>query len=288
MAFFEELQRRKVFRVGITYVIAGWIIIQVADTLFPTFGAPPWVMPVFTTMVMLGFPLALVLAWAFEITPIGIRITQDEDTARGSPSGIILNFIIMGVMAVAIVWLVLDRNMDDAASVAETTAAQPNPIAEAGAPVILANSIAVLPFENLSPDPNNAYFAAGIHDTVLLELSKIKDMNVIARPSVLPYAQTTKPLSDIAAELRVQTIMEGSVQYAEGQVRITAQLINPETGAHLWSGNYDRPFTDVFTIQSEIAQNIARAIGAKLLPEELTSISRQQTDSEKGQAQQSG
>lgn len=141
-------------------------------------------------------------------------------------------------------------------------------------------AIAVLPFENLSPDPDNAYFAAGIHDTVLHELAKISDMNVIARTSVMQYANTTLPVTEIANTLNVGSIMEGTVQYAEGQVRITAQLINPETGAHIWSGNFDRPFADVFTIQSDIAQSIANAIGAELLPRELQQITRQQTASE--------
>jgi len=288
MSFIDELKKRNVFKVGITYVIVAWVVIQVADTLFPTFGAPAWVMPVFTTIIMLGLPLALVLAWAFEITPIGVRLTVDEDTVKGSPSGLLLNVVIMGIMALVIVWLVVDRyRMDDATTVADTVNASSTTGSASSATIAsnrLPNSIAVLPFANLSPDENNAYFAAGIHDTVLLELSKITDMNVIARTSVLPYADTTLPLDNIAETLNVETIMEGSVQYVEGQVRITAQLINPETGAHLWSGNYDRPFADIFTIQSEIAQNIASAIGAELLPEELQQISRRQTDSEEALA----
>lgn len=287
MSFFDELKRRSVFKVGVTYIIAGWIVIQVADTLLPTYGAPPWIMPVFTTIILLGFPLALVLAWALEVTPIGIRITVDEDTVKGSPSGLILNFIIMGVMAVVIIWLVFDRSRMPETSSGDTVSMNTGQDEQTVSPeetARLPNSIAVLPFENLSPDPNNAYFAAGIHDTVLLELSKISDMNVISRTSVLPYADSNKSIEEIAKELNVETVMEGSVQYAEGQVRITAQLINPLTDAHIWSGNFDRPFSDVFRIQSDIAQSIASAIGATLLPEELQSISRQQTDSEEALA----
>jgi len=280
MSFFSELKRRKVFRVGVTYIIAGWIIIQVADTLLPTYGAPAWVMPVFTTMILLGFPLSLVLAWALEVSPSGVHVTHDGDTNKGSPSGLILNFVIMGVMAAVILWLVIDQSrVTDAPSVTTVSESESQPLL-VGQSNRLPNSIAVLPFENLSPDPDNAYFAAGIHDTVLHELAKISDMNVIARTSVLPYAGTALPIAEIAETLNVENIMEGTVQYAEGHVRITAQLINPETGAHIWSGNFDRPFSDVFTIQSEIAQSIANAIGSELLPQELQLISQQYTSSE--------
>lgn len=284
MSFFAELKRRNVFKVGLTYIIVAWIIIQVADTLLPTYGAPAWVMPVFTTVILLGLPLALVLSWALEISPAGISVTHDGDTTKGSPSGLLLNFVIMGVMACVIIWLVIDRSTDtDTQTVATTTEEnmQTLPAQEvAVASTRLPNSIAVLPFENLSPDPDNAYFAAGIHDTVLHELAKISDMNVIARTSVMQYANTTLPVGEIADTLNVGSIMEGTVQYAEGQVRITAQLINPDTGSHIWSGNFDRPFADVFTIQSEIAQSIANAIGAELLPQELASIRQQYTQSE--------
>jgi TolB-like protein len=283
MALIEELKRRKVFRVAAAYAIVAWLAIQAASILLPTYGAPAWVMPVFTTVVMLGFPLALVLAWALEITPGGVRVTADTQPPRGALSGLTLNLFIMGVMALVIVALVVKLNVEAPTSeldAADLQAAAAAPTTSPAPANLLPNSIAVLPFANLSPDANNAYFAAGIHDTVLLELSKIRDMNVIARTSVLPYADTELPLAEIAATLRVENILEGSVQYAEGQVRITAQLINPSTGAHLWSGNYDRPFADVFAIQSEIASNIARAIGAELLPEELQQIGRRQTASE--------
>ena len=282
MSFFAELKRRNVFKVGLAYVIVAWIIIQVADTLLPTYGAPAWVMPVFTTIILLGFPLALVLSWALEISPSGISVTHDGDTTKGSPSGLILNFVIMGVMAVVILWLVFDRGQSPATIEVISTPEESTAIVEQ--PSRLPNSIAVLPFENLSPDPDNAYFAAGIHDTVLHELAKISDMNVIARTSVMPYADTTLSISEIAETLNVESIMEGTVQYAEGQVRITAQLINPETGAHIWSGNFDRPFADVFTIQSEISQRIADAIGAELLPQELQQITRQSFVSEEAYA----
>jgi len=133
---------------------------------------------------------------------------------------------------------------------------------------VLPNSVAVLPFENLSPDPDNAYFAAGIHDTILSELAKIADMNVIARSSVLIYADRQTAISKIAEELNVETVMEGTVQYADNKVRINVQLIDPETGAQLWTGTYARDFSDIFVIQSEIAIHIAMALEAELLPEE--------------------
>ena len=144
---------------------------------------------------------------------------------------------------------------------------------------VLTNSVAVLPFENLSPDPNNAYFAAGVHDTILNELAKINDVNVIARTTMLRYEESDKTLSEIADELNVETIMEGSVQYANNRVRITAQLIDPGTGSHLWSENYDRDFDDIFEIQSDIATRIASALEAELLPTERLVIERPLTNS---------
>ena len=144
---------------------------------------------------------------------------------------------------------------------------------------VLPNSVAVLPFTNLSSDPDEAFFAAGIHDTVLHELAKIRDLNVIGRTSVLQYADGQTPISEIAETLNVETVLEATVQYAEGQVRITAQLIDPDTGAHLWSGNYDRPFRDIFAIQSEIAIRIAMALETELLPSEQESIERPLTES---------
>ncbi len=144
---------------------------------------------------------------------------------------------------------------------------------------VLANSIAVLPFENLSSDPDNAYFATGVHDALLNELAKISDMNVISHASVLRYGDGQTPIRQIAAELNVETVMEGTVQYADNQVRITAQLIDPETGAHLWSENYNRNFSGIFAIQTEIALNIAMALEAELLPAEIESIERPPTNS---------
>ncbi len=143
----------------------------------------------------------------------------------------------------------------------------------------LPNSIAVLPFENVSPDPDNAYFATGIHDTLLNELAKISDINVISHTSVLRYADGQTPFRQIAAELNVETVMEGTVQYADNQVRITAQLIDSETGAHLWSENYDRDFSGIFAIQTEIASNIAMALEAEVLPADRESIERPPTNS---------
>jgi TolB-like protein/Flp pilus assembly protein TadD len=291
-SFFTELKRRNVFKVGVAYIIVAWLLIQVADTLLPTFGAPDWVMPVFSAIILLGLPLAVILAWAFELTPEGVKPTSavnaDESITQGT--GQRLNLIIIGVMALAIAFLVIDNYVlkDEpvvVSEIASTQAIVEAPV-ETTTPVeveeqrqVLSNSVAVLPFENLSPDPNNAYFAAGIHDTILNELAQINDVNVIARTTMLRYEGSDKTLSEIAEELNVETIMEGSVQYANNRVRITAQLIDPITGSHLWSENYDRDFDDIFEIQSDIATRIAAALEAELLPKERRVIERPLTDS---------
>ena len=249
-------------------------------------------MPVFSAIIILGLPLAVILAWAFELTPGGVKPTStvnaNESITQGT--GQRLNLVITGVMALAIAFLVIDNYImeDELVVVTEiaSTQATVEGRVETAAPVVveeqrqlLPNSVAVLPFENLSPDPNNAYFASGIHDTILNELAKINDVNVIARTTMLRYEESDKSLSEIADELNVETIMEGSVQYANDRVRITAQLIDPVTGSHLWSENYDRDFDDIFEIQSDIATRIAMALEAELLPEERQVIETPLTDS---------
>ena len=280
MSFFTELKRRNVFKVGVAYAIVAWLLIQVADILLPTFQAPDWVMRVFALFVILGFPLAVFLAWAYELTPEGIKVTTSEGPAQyhTRTTGQRLNYFIMGVLVLAVVFLFIDKyflTTEQEITVQETI----QPAVKEDKRSVLPNSIAVLPFENLSADQTHAYFAAGIHDSILHELAKIGALNVIARTTMLRYAGTSRSIGEIAGELNVETVMEGTVQYADDQVRITAQLINPATGAHLWSGNYDKPFKDIFSIQSEIATRIAQALEAELLPDERESLNRIPTES---------
>jgi len=232
---------------------------------------PEWFATVAILIVAIGFPIALILSWAFGLTPEGVVRDQGSNVAVQS-SGRRIEYVLIGLLVVAVGWL---------AYRVETMPSVPRVeiVAEDSDSEILSNSVAVLPFENLSLDPQNAFFAIGIHDTILNELAKIADLNVIARTSVLRYADGQTPIAQIADELNVETVMEGTVQYAEGQVRITVQLINPETGSHIWSGNYDRAFADIFVIQSEIASRIAVALEAELSPAEQESIARRPTDS---------
>jgi TolB-like protein len=294
-SFIGELKRRNVFRVAVSYAIVAWLSIQIAATVLPTFDAPRWVIQTLTFVVILGFPAAVALAWAFEITPEGIKAasasTEPAESGRRRS-----NHVVIGLLLLAVAYLAIDnyilpdrvpaeqpsREAVSDARASPETAGMPR--APARAADVLPNSVAVLPFANLSPDPDNAYFAAGIHETVLNELAKISDLNVIARTAVLRYADGAIPIEQIARELRVEVIMEGSVQYAENRVRITAQLIDPATGSHLWSENYDRDFADLFAIQSDIASRIATTLEAQLLPSERASIARPLTDSREGQA----
>jgi TolB-like protein/tetratricopeptide (TPR) repeat protein len=259
MSLIAELKRRNVFRVGAAYAIVAWLLIEVASVLLPTFEAPAWVMKAFSTLVILGFPLTLVIAWAFELTPEGIKRETAVDPAESikQQTGRKLDFAIIGLLAAALIYVVIDNyilgTIDDP------------PL------IVREKSIAVLPFDNISPDPEDAYFADGIHDEVLAQLSKIRDLKVISRTSVMGYSGRDRPsLPEIAAALGVANILEGSVRLAGNQVRITTQLIEAESDARLWTETYDRELTaaNIFSIQSEIAKTVADALRATLSTEE--------------------
>ena len=228
-SFITELKRRNVFKVGVAYAIVAWLLIQVAATVLPTFNAPHWVLQTITFLIFLGFPLAVFFAWAYELTPEGIKATRSVIPAESITRQ--LDFIIIGLLVLAVSFLVVDNyvlqgdgnqntevstedvgeerhEMVDAVQDSETT--------------VLPNSIAVLPFENLSPRQEDAYFAIGLHEEILNQLSKLGNMNVIARTTMRRYANTEKSMDEIARELNVETVMEGSVRYADGRVRVTA------------------------------------------------------------------
>jgi TolB-like protein/Flp pilus assembly protein TadD len=287
-SFVGELRRRNVFKVAVAYAIVGWLLIEVASTVLPTFEAPPWVLQTITFVIILGFPLALVFSWAFELTPAGLERTKTVPVSQSitHATGQKLNYIVTGLLVLAFGFFLVDQYLLEGSARRADLREAATPIvpdATEGAPALvrdaLPNSVAVLPFENLSPDPDNAYFAAGIHEAILNELAKIRAMNVIARTSMLAYADRTTPIPEIARELNVETVMEGSVQYAGDRVRITAQLIDPATNAHLWSEDYDRDLVDVFSIQSDIAMNIANALEAEFSLAEQASIEHVPTES---------
>jgi TolB-like protein/Tfp pilus assembly protein PilF len=256
---YDELRRRKVVKVAVVYAAAAWVVLQFADMAFPRIGLPDWTITLALAMAAIGFPLALVLAWAFETTPDGIRRDSRTGPAPQRP-GRVRDLLMIAAFTLAVGYLYLDRFIDAPNDVqGEASTAAASEPADASSP-----SIAVLPFDNLSPDEENAFFAAGIHEDILSHLSKIDRLKVISRTSVMRYAGTTENLKEIAEALGVSTILEGSVRRSGNRVRITVQLIDAATDQHLWAENFDRDLTDIFAIQSEVARSVADQLRVEL------------------------
>ena len=285
MSFFGELSRRNVIRVGVAYGIVAWLILQVADIVLENIGAPAWVMQTLMLLLGLGFFIAAIFAWAYEVTPEGIKRESEIDRSESitGVTGHKLNRVITVLLIVALayfVWEARFANPPAAESQATvTTFAAEEPEITATSPADL--SIAVLPFENRSALAEDAFFAEGMHDDLLTTLANIGSMKVISRTSVMRYADTTKSIPEIADELGVATILEGGVQRAGTKVRINVQLIDAGTDEHLWAKIYDRDLTaeNLFAIQSEISTAIADALHATLSPEEEQRINTAPTDS---------
>ena len=266
--FFAELKRRNVYKVAIAYAVIAWLLIQAASILFPTFEAPGWVMKVFVAMIAAGFPIALILAWAFELTPEGIKRAEDvaphESITRRT--GRKIDFVIIGVFALVITLLLFDRYRPGRTS---RVSALPE------------KSIAVLPFENLSEEKADAYFAEGIQNEILTKLAAIRDLKVISRTSTAKYQSKPDNLKTVAQELGVSNILEGAVQRGSEKVRVNVQLIDARTDAHLWAKSYDRDLKDVLRVESEVSEEIAEALKANLSPGEsqtLATTSTQDTE----------
>ena len=287
MSFFGELKRRNVVRVAIAYAIVVWLITQVADIVLDAIGAPPWVMQTLMLLLALGFVVAVIFAWAYEVTPEGIKRESEVDRSASIThiTGRKLDRVVMGLLVVALGYFIWESRFADRPSPTE----EPAPVAEVTeneASTVLSTqpkslSIAVLPFDNRSALPEDAFFAEGMHDDLLTTLAKIGSMKVISRTSVLRYANTTKPIPEIAVELGVAHILEGGVQRAGNQVRINVQLIDAETDEHLWAETFDRELTaeNLFAIQSEISKATADALQATLSPEEIQRIDSAPTNS---------
>ena len=262
-SFFTELKRRNVFRVAIAYAIIGWLLVEVASVLFPTFEAPAWVMKVFATVVILGFPLAIVFAWIFEMTPEGLKRETEIDRSQSiTPrTGRKLDFVIIGLLSVALIFFVTthDWGGDERPGWQEVSTSD-------------VQSIAVLPFVNVSDDPQNEYFSDGISEELLNVLVKVKGLKVASRTSSFAFKGKDVNIPEIAEELKVDHILEGSVRKAGNTVRITAQLIDVRTDRHLWSETYDRELEDIFAIQDEISRNIVEALKVALGTEEEQAI----------------
>lgn len=260
------------FRVAVAYSVIAWVLAQVADLAFDNFGTPEWVSKTVLFLLVLGLPLAVFFAWAFELTPEGIKKEKDVDRSSSitSETGRKLNVLIIGVLVIAVAFLLYNRLPSRDAS----------PPPEIVATDKARMSIAVLPFENRSNRPDDEYFTDGIHDDLLTTMANIGSMKVISRTSVMEYKNTTKKIPDIARELGVTNILEGGVQRSGNKVRINVQLIDAETDEHLWAEIYDRELTaeNLFVIQSEVSNAIAKALNATLSPEEKQRVSSVPTE----------
>ena len=257
MNFFSELKRRNVYKVAITYAVVAWLLVQIGSILFPTFEVPAWVMKVYVTAIAAGFLVALVLAWAFELTPHGIKRTELADAAPERPPrrGWIPVVVIAAGLSVGL--FLLGRYTANHAVPRQYASPTRSEVATQ-------KSVAVLPFESLSEDRSNAYFATGIQDEILTRLAKLGELKVISRTSTAQYQSKPGNPGEIAKQLGVAHLLEGSVQKVGEQVRVNVQLISAQNDAHIWADTYDRKLIDVFAVETEIAESIAKELQAKL------------------------
>jgi TolB-like protein/Flp pilus assembly protein TadD len=265
--FFAELKRRNVYKVAVAYAVVGWLLVQVTTQVFPNFEIPNWALRLIVLAIIIGFPIALVLAWAFELTPEGIKRAEDVDlvTKKRPKSRVWIYVVVLGAaLSIGLFFLIrftVKNNVAPRQSEAATSS------------LISQKSIAVLPFENLSDDKNAAYFADGIQDEILTKLASIADLKVISRTSTEKYKSKPEDLKTVSQQLGVANVVEGTVQRAGDKVRVNVQLIDARADAHLWAKTYDRDIKDVFAVESEVSQEIADALQAKLSPAEATTLS---------------
>ena len=252
--FFEELQRRKVYRVAAAYIVAAGFLIQIASAVFPAWELPNWSLRLVIALLLIGFPIAVILAWAYDITAKGIQITPQTGGHRRR--NLILLIVAAVIVSVSAGFLLLPRVVREKVD----------------------KSVAVLPFQNLSSDPENAYFTDGIQAEVLTRLAKIADLKVISRASTQRYQSEPGNLAEIAKQLGVANILEGSVQKAGNQVRVNVHLVNVQTGSQLWAETYDRKLSDIFVVESEIAKGIAESLQATLTGREEQALAANPTN----------
>ena len=268
-SFFAELKRRNVYKVAITYAVVAWLLVQAASILLPTFEAPGWVMKALVILIALGFVITVMISWAFEATPEGLKRTENVDHAAQpiwSRSKFAAFVAIVAVMASALLGYRLWQKQNVSPGKA-AHAAGPEAAAK-----ISAKSIAVLPFENLSEDKSATYFADGIQDQILTKLASIADLKVISRTSTAKYKSKPEDLKTVSQQLGVANVLEGTVQKAGEKVRINVQLLDARADSHLWAKTYDRDIQDIFAVQSEVAQEVADSLKAKLSPTEANTV----------------
>ncbi len=259
-SFWSELKRRNVVRVGAAYLAGTWLSLQIADTVLPNLDAPAWIMTVLIYSAAIGFPFALIVAWYYELTPQGIKSAADTvETASVGFTGRKIDFAIIGILILAIGFLLVGRE---------------TPVADNG---LLRKSIAVLPFANMSGDPDQDYFAAGITEDIITDLSRFGLFLVLSRNSTFAYKGTSADVKDIARELGVQYVLEGSVQKSGDRVRITGQLIDAIEDKHIWAERYDRKIEDIFELQDEISRSIVASVAPEYLSAEMKRAQRKET-----------
>src|SRR5437667_4516933 len=267
--FVSELRRRNVYKVAVAYAVVSWLLIQIATQVFPFFEIPNWAVRLVVLLLILGFPVALILSWAFEITPEGIKreseVQADESITHHTGRKIVALTIVLAVVATGLLIFQFVRPRSRSTPRQSEAATVSN------------KSIAVLPFDNLSGDPQNAYFSEGVQDEILTRLAKIAELKVISRTSTQRFKSAPNDLRQIAQQLGVANILEGSVQKANDQVRVNVQLINALTDAHLWADTYDRKLTEIFAVETEIAKTVADVLKAKLTGSEQHVIAARPT-----------
>jgi len=286
LSLIDELKRRNVFKVGVAYVVAAWLLLQLTEVLVGLLGLPENAGKYVILLLVVGFPVALFFAWAFELTPEGIKKEKEIDRSQSitKQTGRKLDFMIIGVMAAALTYFAYDKlvlsTARDAALVEATTQAMTEQTATEGVSTQVDKSIAVLPFVNMSSDAEQEYFSDGISEEILNALAMVKGLQVTGRTSSFAFKGQNQDLREIGKALDVNHILEGSVRKSGNTVRITAQLIQVDNGFHLWSAAYDRELDDVFAIQDEIANNILQQLKLTLLGEEITPVTVTRTDTQ--------
>jgi TolB-like protein len=258
-AFFGELKRRNVYKVAVAYAVVGWLLIQVATQVFPFFEIPNWGIRLVVLIIALGFPVALIIAWAFELTPEGVKRTEAADAAHERSRGAVWIYVVAIGAILSVGLFLLGRYM------------APNRQNSLGE--LPGKSLAVLPFANLSGNPENAYFAAGIQDEIITRLAKIGELKVVSCLSTQRFKSAPDDLPAIAKQLGVANVLQGSVQRSADEVRVNVQLVKADTDTHLWADTFDRKLTDVFQIESDIAKTIAEKLQAKLTGSEEHALS---------------
>jgi TolB-like protein len=264
--FFAELKRRNVYRAAVAYGVVAWFLTQLTTQVFPFFEIPNSAVRFVVIALAAGFPIAMLLAWVYEFTPEGVVRTEDLRPAQAKSiqraTGRVLDFVIIGALLLVIAMLIVGRF----------------PFYRQTGESISQKSVAVLPFENLSGDPDNAYFADGIQEEILTRLAGIADLKVISRSSTRQYQSKPRNLREIAKQLGVANILEGGVQKAGDQVRLNVQLVNAQSDSHLWADTYDRKLTDIFGVESEIANGVAAALQTKLTGREAEALAVKPTN----------